>query len=96
MKRMFSSLIPPAFNSSTTIRYDLPSPENVRLAVYDINGRLVNELMNVRMPAGRHVVELDASGLAAGVYFVILETRLASKSGHPLPEKMIQKVVVVK
>jgi hypothetical protein len=73
---------PNPFNASATVRYDLPAPGHVSLSLYDLSGRLVATLVDGEQPAGRHAVELDGSGLAAGVYFIRLETRLASKSGH--------------
>ena len=85
---------PNPFNATATIRFDLPSPGNVRLELYDINGRLIDELANGEMPAGRHVVELDAIGLAAGVYFVRLD---AGNSPQLTARKqLVQKVIVMK
>jgi len=60
---------PNPFNPSTTIRYELPGPSDVRLSVYDLLGREVSVLVNERGEAGAHEVELNASGLSSGVYF---------------------------
>ena len=94
---------PNPFNASATVRYDLPAPANVKLSMYDLSGRQLVTLVDGEMSAGRHAVELDGSGLAAGVYFVRLETRLASKSGHTAVGKLehtdgmlIRKAVIVK
>jgi len=38
--------------------------------VYDINGRLINELINNNMDAGYHSVIWNADNNASGVYFV--------------------------
>ena len=59
---------PNPFNPSTTIAYDLPHTTFVTLTVYDCLGRQVAELVRREMPAGRHLVHMDASGLASGVY----------------------------
>ena len=48
----------------------MPSLYNVLLEVYDINGRLINELINSNMDAGYHSVVWDANSYASGVYFV--------------------------
>ena len=65
---------PNPFNPCTTIEFTLPRAEAVRLAVYDVAGRLVRELETggVR-EAGRHEVVWDGRdgrgrALASGVY----------------------------
>src|SRR5262249_44574453 len=65
---------PNPFNPSTTIRYDLPSPSRVRIAIYGVDGRRVRTLIDRVMPAGRHAVTWDGtdeSGREVGtsVYF---------------------------
>ncbi|MCU0638394.1 MAG: T9SS type A sorting domain-containing protein [Candidatus Krumholzibacteria bacterium] len=71
--------VPNPFNPSTRIGFGLAAPAKVRLRVYDAAGRLVRELANGIMPAGRHVEEWDGrneDGVAAasGVYFYRLES----------------------
>ena len=40
----------------------------MRLAVYDLFGKQVEEISNSTMPAGTHTLSWDASGIPAGVY----------------------------
>jgi hypothetical protein len=52
----------------------LPSPGTARVGIYDISGRLVKELVNGAVPAGRRSVFWDGKGqdggaVASGVYF---------------------------
>lgn len=67
--------IPNPFNPSTTIRYDVPAGgAEVRVAVYDVAGRLVAVLVDGYQPAGRREVAWNGRGstgapVAAGVYF---------------------------
>jgi hypothetical protein len=68
---------PNPFNPHTTLSYQLDRPGTVRLALFDLHGRLVRELVRGDRPAGRHEVVwdgLDRHGLgcASGVYFVQL------------------------
>jgi hypothetical protein len=56
---------------STEIAFSLPKAENVRLSVYDAQGRLVRNLAEGVLPAGTHNVTV--SGLESGVYFYRLE-----------------------
>ena len=61
---------PNPFNPTTTLSFALPVISNVLREVYDINGRLINELINCNMDAGYHSVIWNADNNASGVYFV--------------------------
>ncbi len=94
---------PNPFNASTRIAYTVPAPSYVKLAVYDISGRLVELLADKDVLRGRHVCEFDGSNLSAGLYFVKLEkqrveTCPASWTGHTASEHKVlkMKIVVVK
>ncbi len=59
---------PNPFNPATTISYALPQASLVQLNVYDLQGRLVAELVNgIRQP-GYHQVTFEAQNLASGLY----------------------------
>jgi len=64
---------PNPFNPSTLIRYSLPSTEQVSLKVFDMLGREVAVLVNVRQAAGRYEVSFNATGLPTGLYFYRLQ-----------------------
>ena len=57
---------------ASSIQVDLPTPARVRVSLYDALGREVAVALDDDQPAGRHVVELAAGGLAPGVYVVRL------------------------
>ena len=73
---------PNPFNSSTRIRYALPQQAPVRLAVYDLQGRLVEVLVERDQPAGRHEVIFEAGALPSGGYFYRLEAGSFRASGR--------------
>jgi flagellar hook assembly protein FlgD len=50
---------PNPFNPRTTIRFDLPAAGTVRLAIYDVAGRLVKVLVEGEIPAGSHEAVWD-------------------------------------
>jgi PKD repeat protein len=81
---------PNPLNPSTTISFALTQPGSVRLAVYDVSGRLVNTLANRFMEAGIHDVRWDGTSrtggrVASGVYFYVLQT----------PERTVKSQLVV-
>ncbi len=64
---------PNPFNPSTVIEFELPVATHVRLAVFDVLGREVRELVNERRDTGLHRIPFDADGLPGGVYLYRLE-----------------------
>jgi hypothetical protein len=67
------------------IQFGLPRPADVSLGVYDVNGRLVRNLVQTRRAAGRHELRWngrDAAGRAvgAGVYFLRLVAKTESNT----------------
>lgn len=70
---------PNPFRSQTTIRYELPQAGPAQLAVYNILGQQVAQLLNGQQPAGRGEVMLQ-SALPSGVYFLRLEARGKSET----------------
>ena len=64
---------PNPFNPTTQITYQLPRQSDVRLEVFDMNGRQVATLVNQNMSAGTHSVNFDASDLSSGIYMYRLQ-----------------------
>jgi len=64
---------PNPFNPSTSIKYDVPKNTFVNLSVYDILGKLVTNLVNQDMTAGRYDAVWDAKNYASGTYIYRLE-----------------------
>jgi hypothetical protein len=65
---------PNPFRGETTFRFSLPEGADVRLSVFDVQGRLVRRLLDEPRAPGRHDVRWDARGAANGIYFVKLQT----------------------
>jgi len=81
--------VPNPFNPKTDIRFSLPASGAVRLAVFDVQGRLVRTLLDGAMPAGDHLVSwngTDQNGHQApsGLYFYKL-----SSDGQTETKKMV-------
>jgi len=69
---------PNPFNSATNIGYYLPDACRVSIGIYDINGRMVDEIVDEFQSSGIHrvVYSPDASendNLASGAYFIKLD-----------------------
>jgi hypothetical protein len=65
--------IPNPFNPTTQIRYFLPRRAFVRLTVFDVLGRRIEELVSSVQESGDHVVEWNAASQSSGVYFCHLQ-----------------------
>ncbi|SMO53858.1 Por secretion system C-terminal sorting domain-containing protein [Gracilimonas mengyeensis] len=65
---------PNPFNPTTNISFSLPVSGDVKLEVFDINGRLISTIVNERMTSGTYSRTFDASNLASGIYFYRLRT----------------------
>ena len=76
---------PNPFNPSTKIRFDLPIDSFVSLIVYDINGRVINQLVDDYLKAGSHIVtwhgkRSNGLDLSSGLYFYKIEAAGYSKT----------------
>jgi hypothetical protein len=60
---------PNPFNPVTTIEYSIPAAGNVKVAIYDLEGRLVRELVSGFQNSGTYAVAWDATNSASGIYF---------------------------
>jgi hypothetical protein len=65
---------PNPFNPSTTIEYDIPTRSRVVVRVYDVLGRMVDELRNGIEPTGHVKMRWNPQNrFASGVYFCRIE-----------------------
>jgi photosystem II stability/assembly factor-like uncharacterized protein len=64
---------PNPFNPSTTISLCLTAQSQVSLAVHNVLGQEVAQLVKGEMDAGYHSVEFNGAGLPSGVYFYKLQ-----------------------
>jgi hypothetical protein len=64
---------PNPFNPMTSIKYQLPVQQFVKITVFDILGKEVTTLVNEQKNAGYYEVKFDASNLASGLYFYKIE-----------------------
>jgi photosystem II stability/assembly factor-like uncharacterized protein len=60
---------PNPFNPKSTIRFAVLKPGNVKIIIYDIQGREVSSLVNQQMMPGTYEVNWDAGNYPSGAYF---------------------------
>lgn len=65
---------PNPFNPVTNIEFDLAKYGNATLEIYDISGKILEQLVNGKFNAGHYQVKWDASKYASGTYFYKLTT----------------------
>ncbi len=87
-----TGVIPNPFNPMATVKFDLPRSGKVQLAVFDLRGRLVRELVSGQMAAGSHEVMWNGRDnrgqmSATGVYFA----RLSSADGARTVKMVLAK-----
>lgn len=86
------SAYPNPFNPSTIINYSIQNAGFVKVSIYDINGILINELVNSNKVLGKHNIVWNASNnfgnkVASGVYICRIEM-----NGQVKTLKMILKL----
>ena len=65
---------PNPFNPSTTISLGMANAAFIKVSIYDLNGRLIDNLYNSIIPSGYHQLEWNATNKASGIYIVLLES----------------------
>jgi ABC-type phosphate transport system ATPase subunit len=75
-----SQNFPNPFNLSTTIRYNIPKNDFVKLIVFNALGKSIETLANEEQNAGTYEITFDASKYPSGVYFYRLQAGDYSKT----------------
>ena len=63
---------PNPFNPQTTLSFHIAQAGHVHLEVLNILGESVRTIVDAQLPAGNHAARFDATGLASGMYCVVL------------------------
>ncbi|NPV12110.1 MAG: M20/M25/M40 family metallo-hydrolase [Ignavibacteria bacterium] len=78
---------PNPFNPTTQIKFYLPTDGLVEVNIYNLQGQLIQSLINEKLDGGFHSLQFDGSKLSSGLYFYEL------KFGQ---QRLIQKMLLVK
>ena len=68
-----SAPYPNPFNPQTAIQIELNENMHLYAAVFDINGRVVKQLINGYLQKGNHEITFNNKGLTSGIYFIRIE-----------------------
>ena len=70
--KMNINITPNQYQKSITISYDLKKSGDVYLAMYDVKGKIISELVNERQESGKKQVAADFNTreITSGVYFI--------------------------
>ena len=68
-----SAPYPNPFNPQTAIQIELNENMHLYVAVFDINGRVVKQLINGYLQKGNHEITFNNKGLTSGIYFIRIE-----------------------
>jgi hypothetical protein len=60
---------PNPFNPATKIRYDIVESGNVKVVVYDILGKEIENIVNQRHKPGKYEIDFNASHLPSGIFY---------------------------
>jgi hypothetical protein len=71
-KLSFDSPMPNPANPGTVLSFMIPSSGLVRVELYDLMGRRVSSLLEAEFAAGSHLLTVDGTKLANGIYFAVL------------------------
>lgn len=80
---------PNPFRTGATLRFQLDRPERVQLTIHDVSGRAVRQLEDARLGSGPQLrawngTATDGTPLAAGVYYVRLQTASGERASLPV------------
>ena len=70
-----SSIYPNPFNPTATIDFSVPSNMRLSINIIDLQGRVVDMLIEENYVPGNYSIQYNASNLSSGVYFVQLKNQ---------------------
>ena len=71
-KIAIKSIYPNPFNPQTTIEYSIDSYSHVRINIYNLNGILVESLIDAYQSPGYYLISWNPSGQSSGIFIVNL------------------------
>lgn len=73
MECKFLQIHPNPARGNLRIRFNSPDEQKVTIKLYDVTGRLINEIFNGKTKIGTNEMPIMAANYAAGIYFISIE-----------------------
>jgi len=70
---------PNPFNALTKINYSIAKNENIKILIYDIQGRQVGVLLDKFHNAGNYTISWNAESFTSGIYFIQLSGKQSNR-----------------
>ncbi|MEO8211261.1 MAG: T9SS type A sorting domain-containing protein [bacterium] len=65
---------PNPFNPVTKIKFSVPENQFIKIQVYDIQGKEIQQLLNERVQAGNYETKFNGNNFSSGIYYYTLES----------------------
>jgi hypothetical protein len=78
---------PNPFSQETTVAFTIPMATKVRLEVFDLTGKLLIQLLNKKIPAGRHSMIWPSPDIPEGMYLIKMTTKFKTSTRKILKVK---------
>jgi hypothetical protein len=66
---------PNPFNPMTKIKFELPKSSDIKIQIFDITGRVIDNLIDANLGIGSYEVQWDGSKVSSGIYFYRLQSK---------------------
>lgn len=76
------SIFPNPMNTNGWVEFKLRDAGDVRVVIFDINGKIVETIMRDKMPSGEHQIGFNVNRLSAGTYILLIEAGGEVKNGR--------------
>lgn len=86
------NVFPNPFNPSCEFSFNLSRNASVKINIFDVTGKLVDEILNDNLSGGQHSINLNMQNFSSGVYFYKMEVIYQSTP----PELLNGKLVLLK
>ena len=67
-------LYPNPFSEKTCLHYGLNKKMHMQIGLYNVQGKLIKNLMDAEIPAGLYTLEMTAGDLNSGLYYLRIAT----------------------
>ena len=86
---ILNRVYPNPFNPNVTIDFSIDEFDYVLIDIIDLNGKMIDRLIENNFSSGNHIVKWDASKFSTGIYFVRISSKKRTSS-------ILKKIIYLK